>query len=407
MTEHNLPLAVTPIEHEEDETALRAIATQTFDFPEDNWEGFVEVVGRENLRIARSGEKVVGGMCFYPVKQWFGGKSIPSAAIALVCIAPELRGQGYATDMLNAFLRQQGNEGYPLATLYASTVNFYRNLNFEHAGNSYTYSCSLDDIKGCKPVLPMRSVETSPTNALFEAISTKRAEFENGHIERNEGMWKRICRADGRSKVYSYVVGDPGEEVGYLVYDQKRNPGRSAAADQSFEQRILQVRDMVALNEKAMETIWSFIKGHGTVKDMVQWNGSASDARMMVLSEYEPRVPVPSRWMLRMWDARQALALRGYPNIDVDLPLALDDELNQENTGQFTLSVHAGEAEIVPGVQADPIHIKVRDLASLYSGFYRAERLEQYGKLTCNTPETVEKASALFHGEEPWMPDRF
>jgi|GEM_PF-2361696 len=406
MTDLNLPLTVTPLQSEKDDAALRAIAAQTFDFPEDNWDGFVEVVGKENLRVARVDQKIVGGLSFYPVKQWFGGKAIPTAAIALVCIAPELRGQGHATKMLNSFIQQQVANGFPLATLYPSTVKFYRKLNFEHAGNSYTYSCSLDDIKGCKLVLPMQPIETSPTNALLHSIANKRAEIENGHFDRNEGMWQRICREQS-SKVYSYVVGEPGKEVGYLIYDQTRSPGRSAASEKSSPQRTLNVRDMVALNAQAMETIWAFIKGHGTVREMVRWNGPASDARMIVLSEYEPRVPNPSRWMLRLCDARQALALRGYPKLDVDLPLSLADELNQENTGQFTLSVRSGNAEIIPEVRADPIHLEVRDLASLYSGFYRAERLQQYGKLTCGNPETVAQANALFHGAEPWMPDRF
>ena len=401
-------LQIAGLQEAADEVALREIATQTFNFGDDRWPSFVDMVGRENIRVARNAEQeMIGGLSYYPIGQWFGGKSVATAGIALVCIAPEQRSKGYAFEMLSSVMRDLRRDGFPLATLYPSTQQFYRKLGFEQAGNSYSYACPLKDIAGCRPKLPMRRVERPPQFSLLDRLASERAKRTNGNLDRNEGMWKRLCRDLGDGKLFVYVVGEVGSECGYLIYDQTRESGRSSPAEQSWEQRSIRIRDMVALNADAMETIWALVASNATVIEMVHWTGPAADPRTMLLAEYEPKVARPNRWMLRLVDVRSALMSRGYPTMNVDLPLSIDDQLLPENAGSFTLQIRNGQPTIVPEVVGDPLQLDVRYFAALYSGFVRAEQLQAWGQLRCPVQETVSLASRVFSDGEPWMPEAF
>ena len=111
--------------------------------------------------------------------------------------------------------------------------------------------------------------------------------------------------------------------------------------------------------------------------------------------------------MLSLIDVRQALVDRGYPNVDMQLPLKVTDPLFAAKAGQYTLRIQGGVAAIEEGVSAEPIEISAANLAPLFSGFTTAKRLQRYGKLKCSSDSVIEAADVLFAGGEPWMSDSF
>ena len=161
-------------------------------------------------------------MAYYPMGQYFGGKAIRTMGIALVCIAPEFRGNSYAFEMLSTVMRQGRDDGYPLACLFPTTSRFYRRLGFEQAGSSYTHVCSLKNVRGCKSRLPMRRIQ-SPIDSLpvLKQLAEQFAIVNDGNLDRDRGMWAQLCRDQG-NPIYCYLVGEPGSEQGYVIYDQVR-----------------------------------------------------------------------------------------------------------------------------------------------------------------------------------------
>jgi predicted acetyltransferase len=399
-------LVVKSVDSSQEEQALQNLGMQAFNFDEDRWESYLTVVNREHLRIAVVSQEVVGGMSFYPIGQWFGGKRIPMAGLALVLMAPEHRGRGYAYHMLAEVMRQLRADGYPLATLYASTQRLYRKLGFEQAGNSYTYALSIKDIEVPKQELPMRQVDAQEQRALLQKLATKRAVCEQGCLDRNDGMWNRLFR-ELNGKVFTYLIGEPGNECGYLIYDQSRDAARSSPGEHAWEQRSINIRDMVALNADAMNSIWAFIGSNRTVTELVKWTGPATDLRSLLPPEYEAKVILPDRWMLRLLDVRRALLDRGYSMCDADVAFEVTDDLLVDNCGSFTLHLRDGVPEIENGASGNAIQINVREFAPLYSGLWTAEQLQRFGLLHCDDDEMVDSATRAFASSEPWMPEAF
>lgn len=397
---------VRAIESSEEESRLRDLATQAFDFPESSWDEFCKMISRHDLRVAYAGDEMVGGLSYYPVGQWFAGKSVPMAGLALVLMAPEHRGHGYGFRMVAEVLREL-RATFPISTLYPSTMAFYRRLGYEQAGNSYDYYASLRDIGGCRPMLPLRRVDADEHNPLFQSIATRQAEFSNGGLDRNPGMWRRIFRPRDGGKVFSYLVGAPGEEAGYLVYDQLRSPSRNALSQNQWEQRAIFVRDMVGLNAEAIQSIWSFIEGNRTVTQIVKWTGAASDLRNLVHDEFEAKVFRARRWMLRILDVKQALLRRGYPALDEEISFEIHDELIPENQGRFTLRVKSGKPELIENDPKQCLTVSVAGLAPLYSGLFTAEQLAAAGQIDCVDKNLLAAASRMFAASEPWMSDSF
>lgn len=399
-------LKIKPVESQDEERALQELGMQGFNFDEERWRSFLTIVDRNTMRVAVDDERVVGGLSFYPIGQWFGGKSVSMAALALVLVAPELRGRGYAHRMLSEVLRQLRADGYSLSTLYASTQQVYRKVGFQQAGNSYDYMSSIRDIEVPKQTLPMRRVDPQECRELMWDLATRRAMNEQGCLDRNEGMWRRLFRKL-HGPVFTYLVGEPGNESGYLIYDQSRNATRSGLSEHAWEQRSINIRDMVALNEDAQTSIWAFVGGNRSVTELVTWSGPATDIRNVVTSEYEAKITRPVRWMMRLLNVQQAMLDRGYPEVDADIAFEVSDELIPENNGHFTLSLRGGEAQLVDGGDGCPIEITARELAPLYSGLWTADQLRRFGLLRCADDRAVNAAIAAFASSEPWMPDSF
>lgn len=394
-------LNVRPMESAEEEFELRELATQSFNFPLELWGKFVEVVGRENIRVAIHDNHVVGGMSFYPVGQWFGGQSVPMAGFALVLTGVEHRGEGFAYDMLCNVMREL-RPRCPLATLYASTQPIYRKVGFEQAGNNYTYSLSLRDIRGAKKKCVIRRADLEADHAVLQSLANQYGAANNGCLERNGGMWKRLSRSL-HGKVYAFLLGESGKERGYVIYDQRQE----RVSWSSDEQRIIGIRDLVALDCDAQETIWSLIASNRSVIDAVSWLGPSSDPRSLGLEEHKLRVEFPRRWMMRLLDVREALVRRGYPELTGQLAFEVTDDLFEDNTGNFTLSLEQGSPKIEEVATSSPIRISARDLAPLYSGLWTASQLRDAGKLACEDEHAIGLANQFFAGSEPWMPDAF
>ena len=108
--------AVRPPINATEEIQFCRIATQAFNVAVSHWETVVGLIGRDNLRVIVDGGEVVGGLGFYPAHQWFGGDQVSMAAIAMVAVAPERRGRGFAFTLLGETLAELREARFAIAT---------------------------------------------------------------------------------------------------------------------------------------------------------------------------------------------------------------------------------------------------------------------------------------------------
>ncbi|MGF1601829.1 MAG: enhanced intracellular survival protein Eis [Thermosynechococcaceae cyanobacterium] len=383
--------------------ALGHIISQCFNADLDHWPAYVQRLDKSNFRVIHQHKQVVGGLGLFPMGQWFGEQSVPMTGLAAVGIAPDCRGQGAAEMLLSHTLQDLQVKGVPLAALYASTSHLYRRVGFEQAGSFCGYSAPVQQVivdKGTKPytdrrALPLISMELGD-KALYSALYQQQAPFNNGYLDRNQAVWQTILE-DNSQPVYAYLLGSRKAPEGYVIFTQQ------ATAGGGYD---LKIRDRICLTEAAIHRFWTFVADHRSLADRLFWYGPPIDPLLSVLEEQIYRIEHIERWLLRIVNVSQALALRGYPaGVETELHLDIEDPLFADNTGRFILQVDHRQGQVTRGGRGD-LKLDIRGLAPLYSGFLSAGQLQQLGWAS-GKRDAIAIANTLFAGSAPWMSDHF
>lgn len=359
--------------------------------PEDGetWAGKVDL---ENFRIARRGDRMVGGMTLRPMGQWFGGRAVPMTGIAAVGIEPQERASGAGTQFMRLILEELHASGVPISSLYPATQTVYRRCGYELAGDFIHYSINADEIDTRDRSL---RIEHTTDHEAVISLYNQRAPRTAGLLDRTPRMWERVFEPF-KSETDAYLVhGDDGPE-GYIVYSRQRGE----------YVRAHMLADVVALTRAAAKRILTFVVDHKSFVEDLQWNGPPADPLTFMLAEPRRKVKMSWPWMLRIVDVRSALSERGYPvAVEAELHLQVRDEILTANDGAFVLRVGDGKGEVTPG-GAGRLHIDVRGLASLYSGYVSAHELLATGYIEGREDDLL-VADAVFAGPAPWLADFF
>jgi predicted acetyltransferase len=377
--------------------ALSEIIIRAFAGSPERIATYVKRLGVDNFRVARSGGAVAGSLGIYFMGQWFGGKRIPMAGIAAVGVMPEHRGTGVASELMVRAIKELHAAGIPLSTLYPSTQRLYRKVGYEQAGHRSLIALDAATIGLNERTTPMHAVDPSQHQILHQ-VYQDRAQMTCGNLDRNPEIWRRVVeRGSDTERVYASLVGSRDRPEGYIVFTQ---PRRKSGYDLSIE-------DLVALTPGAARRLLTFIGDHRSEAHEVVWAGPLKDPLLCVLPEQDYRIRHVERWHLRILNLPEALARRGYPDVerDEELDLEVRDELLPSNDGRFQLRVSSGRGEVTRGGRGD-MKLDIGGLAPLFTGFFTPFELASVGLLEA-TPAALASAARIFAGPEPWMPDAF
>jgi predicted acetyltransferase len=350
--------------------------------------------GVDNVRVVRSSARVVAGLLEVPMGQWFMGRSVPMLGIAGVAVAPEARGQGVALSLMQRTLRDARARGFELSALYPSTNTLYRAVGYELAGAYYRYSMRAADCPREKSALPV-TLTTPDDQREITALYGEMARQRTGYLDRGPFVWNRVREPHEETALGVLARGSEGLE-GYAYMNQRP----SSTGD--YE---LVLSDLVAKSPRALARLFNFLAEHRSTAGNVVWRASLADAGLLAFKERVFSVSVEKYWMLRVVDVRAALEARGYPNIDAEVALEIEDELLPENSGVHRLSVQKGAANVMRA-KGSGVRLGPRALAALYTGFMSAEELEHAGMLSGNA-SALRTLSLLFAGPAPTMVDYF
>ncbi|HEX7877811.1 MAG TPA: GNAT family N-acetyltransferase, partial [Candidatus Eisenbacteria bacterium] len=304
-------------------------------------------------------------------------------------------GLGAGTRLMQAALREAREAGYPLSGLYPATQPIYRSVGYEQAGTRWKTSVDAAKIDVKDHALLVSPITDADHPAIREVYAAKARRHE-GHLDRNEYIWKRVFKPKGEPPRGMKVVGDSGIE-GYVVLTKV--PREGSKADFSC-------LDVATLTPAAGRRILSLFADHKSLADRFTWYGGPDDPLLYLLREQEPEMEAQTFWMLRLLDVPKALELRGYaPGRAGELHLRVEDPLFPENDGPWVLSVEGGRGHVVPGGRGS-FRVSIRGLAPLYSGFLRAGVLAAIGWVNAPSDELATAAS-LFDGPAPWTPDMY
>jgi predicted acetyltransferase len=385
------------LEGTDDLEALSRIISWAFGFPPPSVVKWLSDSGLENVRVLREGKVPCAGLLEIPMAHWFGGESVPTVGVAGVGVDPAARGKGLALRLMQACLRDARDAGAALSSLYPATVTLYRAAGYEIAGHHFRWSVRAADCPRVKTGLELSPIRMEDDLAIEETYRAF-ARTQPGYLDRGPYVWNRVRAPMGESARGFVVRGERGIE-GYVYLSQQGN----VATVQN-----LQLSDLIALTPGALASILTLLFEHRSMVERVQWQGPPSNANLYAFPEKVFSIEMKSFWMLRIVHVEHALARRGYPPLDLDLTLRVEDELLSENSATYGLTLSAGAptVEVLAASQPADAELGIRALASLYTGFMTPCELVRAGLLRASAA-TLQKLALVFGGPAPSLADFF
>ena len=334
-----------------------------------------------------------------PFGQWFGGARLACAGIAGVAVLPEYRGHGVARDLMYQLLIREGARGVAVSSLYPSNAALYRQLGYEYAGLRPRFHVSVAELPAARGhVREMADGEVAEVMDCFSRF----ASGHNGPVDvREPSYWAtRVLaqRAELATHGPSWCPGTSGL-AGYASYYLE---------DRTGDHYRLVCKHLVALNATALSSLLGYFRRfQNSAKDLA-WSGppTMGAVGLSLQSNGYSVAAALSRWMMRIVDVQQAVEARGYPDVDGEAVVAVDDPLFPANTGPWTLRAARGKVKVSRATQASAKPVPIGLLSALYSGFATVNDLVLLGGLT-EDDSGLGLLSALFAGPVPWMPDAF
>jgi predicted acetyltransferase len=383
------------LQDSQDMAQLGSILEQCFIMSAGDSQLYMKRLGVDKFRFIHQNQEVLGGLVLLSMGQWWGGKCVPMTGIAAVGIAPEYRGCGAAIALIKKTLLELYQQQVPISALYPATQRLYRKAGYEQAGNYCIWKVSPHNIHIQAPSLALHPV-LAENHHIFHDLYHQQAQLTHGYLHRHPAIWQGLTQPDTQETVYAYLMGNPDQPQGYIIFTQQR----------TAESTIILVKDWVMLTHAAITTFWSFIAGHRSQVDQVQWKSSVIDPLTLLLPEQTGKINSHQRWMLRIINLIKALEMRGYPSgVSTELHLQVEDNLIPANHGKFILSVADGKGTVSKGGKGD-LQLDIANLAPLYTSLFTPQQLQLTGKLNA-TPTALLAATQIFANTSPVMVDFF
>src|SRR5680860_839419 len=306
-------------------------------------------------------------------QQFWGGRPVPMSGIAGVVVLPEYRGRGVGSLMMRALAERSVELGDSVSALYPATLAPYRRAGWEIVGAQNRISIDAHLLRG----LDRSGVRPRPGSRADASLV--RDLLTEHYVGQNASGPKLLSTAEIEEALtdaesFSYLT-----DSGFVFY--------------TWHEQDLLVTCMAASTEASARALWSVVGSGSSVAKRVHAYVSADDPIHLLLPEEVNKATRHARWMLRILDARRAVAARGFPaDVSGSATFSLTDPLLPGQSGTWLLEVEGG-AGLLTGATAarDPVRLGPNGWAALYAG----------------TPVHVLRTAGLLGGGSPEGGDAF
>jgi len=349
-----------------------------------------------DLRAALDGKRIVGHGFGFPLVAFFGGARVPVVGIASLAVAPEARGRGVARALVAAIERDARRAGAVLCILHAFRHGFYERLGYANVACNLRFVCDPRAIPKAwiakaraAGLRAARAADVATLRATHEAV----AKTQTGFLARPDALFTRML---ANERLYFVVAGDSG----YVAFE-------TAQREAHDETRIF-VRELLAQDDETRRALFGFLGMQAGQAAAIEFETREDDPIAFALTDVDnnrfgnDRVEhdlggIVAGPMIRVLDARAALAARGYW-ADGAIDLAIDGR-------SMRLVVERGRATMGKARGA-PLAMDARTLASIAFGGLRATRAASLGLLR-GRAASIDAADALLFVPPFFTLDRF
>ena len=337
-----------------------------------------------------------------------GGARLPCSGVSLVTVAPTHRRRGLLRAMMRWLFEQAAERGDPVAALYASEGTIYPRFGYGVAAPAVDIVLrgTATAILGEPSSRRLRLIDRPAAADVLPRIHDRVAAATTGSVGVPAHIWNRWRGPDtGDRPTQVAVLGEPGDERGYVVYRATPDwrEGAAAAADGT-----LVVDTLMAVDDRACLDLWRYVLSIDLMRTFVLKQRPVDDPGLFALADplaVEVRAGEPL-W-LRLLDVPVALGRRSYA-ADGSVCLELEDALVPANTGRWQLDVRHGAASVRRTDASPDLALGVAQLASAYLGGTPLRALVRGGRIRECTAGAAERADTLFASwPAPWNGTHF
>lgn len=354
--------------------------------------------------VERAGE-IVGHAFLFPLKAWFGGRSVPLGGVASLAIAPEARGQGIGTALLRHLHRASDVRGDALTMLYAFRQRFYARHGYGTTASRKRLAIDPASVPASWRALAkgrIRRPRGDDKDAIAAAYARAAAKT-SGWLSRGNTDWERQLARERRQ----FLVADrPASEgrpavAGYVAFEVVQSEAHAATS--------IRVEELVADDDVTRLVLLGALAGMRDQVVEIELEVDAADPLELALVDSDGRRfgtdqvehdlgSVVGGPMIRIEDVPRAIEARGYAaegSFDVVVHAA-DGEVDGAGE-EIAVSVHVagGRAEVSAARAASgAIRTTKAALASILYGGLRLSDAVRLGLADADT-RTLARADAI------------
>jgi predicted acetyltransferase len=345
------------------------------------------------LRVVEEGGRLLAHAFLFRAEAWFGGRPVRAGAIASVGVAPEARGRGVGTHLLEALHAEAGARGDAVTILFPFRQGFYAKLGYAPVTSTRRLHVSPRAIpsnwRG-----DVRSADARDRPAIERAY-LRAAKRATGWITRTPRMWDRVLYLDDRRQWFVLPRGD--EIAGFVAWTAEQAEAHAATT--------LVVHDLVADDDDARRALLGLL---GAQRDQVQEVlleidaddpldralVDADGARHGTADLEHPLGRIVGGPMVRIVDTARALEARGWAK-EGGLLLDVDGARLALEVGAASAKVAVEAAGERAGRAAD-LHLSRAALAAVAFGALAPSAAARLGWLRARDASTLARADAIF-----------
>jgi predicted acetyltransferase len=339
-----------------------------------------------DLFVATEGGAVVGHGFVLPLEVWFGGARVPVAGVASIAVAPEVRGQGIASRLVEHLHGTARARGDVLAVLYPFRQGFYE--RFGYASTSPFRRLRLHPASiPFRAELRARAAQGSDLPAMRECCEVE-ARRHAGTIARPPALWE--ARLSDERLTWIVVESDAGVE-GYVAW--------TLTQPEPHAKTILEVSDLAGRTDTAVRSLWGVLAAQRDQISELRLDVSSDDPFVHALVDADrghfgtevlehALGELAAGPMVRILEVAAALRARGYA---ADGSLVI--EVGQE---RVELAVSSGRAEVTASGARPDLKLSAPALSAVAFGALRVRDAALLGWVEAGSDRVLSLADAVF-----------
>ena len=340
----------------------------------------------DDLRVVEMNGTLVAHAFLFPLEAWFGGARVRIGGVASVGVAPEARGSGVGSRLLEHLHDEARARGDAITILHAFRQAFYARHGYAPASPTRRLEISPHAIPRewqKTRARAMRGDDRAAIEALYDAAGAR----VTGWLARRPRAWDRRLLDERRRWL---VVEQAGKLAGYVAW--------TVWQEQAHAETTMVVHELVAADDEARRALFGAIGAQRDQVEEVCLDVAADDPIDRALVDADRArhgtddvehtlgalVGGP---MVRLLDVARALEARGYHG---DGALSFDIDGNM-----FSLAVERGHGRAGRSGDGPKLTLSPEALAAITYGALLPSDAARLGWLRADSPATLALADSV------------